>query len=105
MTEDRGADYGPPEAAQHAPREKEQTERAGVYRLRVLDLVAQWRNMELIDHAQATAADSFKQDFIDAGMDLSCEKHEKVDGSKNKDMSGRYLMARQNLTNLAGKRS
>lgn len=98
---DQKADYGPPEAAQHAPRVKEETEQAGVYRLRVRDFIDQWHEGGLIDSVHRTAADAFIRDMQDCGMEMSCEKHERVDGSKQTEPSARYLHARENLTKLA----
>ena len=97
---DQKADYGPPEAAQHAPRVKEETEQAGVYRLRVRDFIDQWHESGLIDSVLKAAADEFIKDMQDCGMEMSCEKHERVDGSKSTEPSIRYMKARQNIDEL-----
>ena len=99
----KGDDYGPAEAAQHAPRIVEQLEQAGHKRVRVLDLIEQWATAEppLIDSAQRSAASEFQQNFYDAGFVISCERREKVDGGTRQDVSYRATLARQNITKLS----
>ena len=96
-------DYGPAEAAQHAPRVVEETGIAGVKRVRVQDLVDCWHEDGSISSLQRTAAESFMRDVYDAGMILSCEMKEKVDKSINREPSLKYIHATQNINNLAGR--
>ena len=100
MASKESSDYGTPESAQHAPRRQEQTERAGVTRLRVLDQIDIWLESGKIDQALATAADSFRKDIMDAGMMITCEKREKVDGSSRPEPSERYRVAQANIRGI-----
>lgn len=97
MTDSPRNDYGPAERAQHDPMVKEALDHGQGTRMRVWDTIEVWREAGDIDSAMATAADSYLRDFRDAGMDISCEHKEKVDGAPGTGMTMRADYAQRNL--------
>lgn len=99
-TERHYSDLGPKETAQHGGIVVEDTEVAGIKRARRLAPLEQWYKDEQIDNAQYAAGGQFEQDFHDAGLEFTCERQERVDGSRAMDMPIKMIRAKQNLKDI-----